>query len=77
MEKKIKQQSTLFEVDDSANQLFGELEKSKGKKELTLSYIPSFFTTASLPFKNMRKKEFVRKASNGISLILNSPSNVP
>ena len=77
MGKKIKQQNTLFEVDDSANQLFGELEKSKGNKELTLSYIPSFFTTASLPFKNMRKKEFVRKASNGISLILNSPSNVP
>ena len=77
MGKKIKQQNTLFEVDDSANQLFGEIEKSKGNKELTLSYIPSFFTTASLPFKNMRKKEFVRKASNGISLILNSPSNVP
>ena len=45
--------------------------------EALVSFIPSFFTTASLPFKNINRTEFIRKASNGISLILNSPTNVP
>ena len=76
MGKRIKQEKNL-PIDDSANELFGALAKSNEKKQLTLSYIPSFFTTASLPFKNLNKKEFIRRASNGISLILNSPSNVP
>ena len=77
MGKRIKQDNELFPVDNSSNELFGALEKDDGKKQLKLSFIPSFFTTASLPFKNINKKEFVRRASNGISLYLNSPTNVP
>ncbi len=79
MGKKIKNENTLVPVDNSANELFAALdEQAKNPPEQKLlSYIPSFFTTASLPFKNINKTEFVRKASNGISLILNSPKNVP
>ncbi len=77
MGRKIKQENALIPMDDYENQLFDSLEKSKGNNQLSLSYIPSFFTTASLPFKNLNKTEFIRKASNGISLFLNSPTNVP
>ena len=77
MAKKIQKDNELIPIDNSANELFGSLETSNQDDKLLLSFIPSFFTTASLPFKNINKKEFVRKASNGISLILNSPSNVP
>lgn len=77
MAKKITQDNELIPIDDSANELFDSLATTSSENQYTLSYIPSFFTTASLPFKNINKKEFVRKASNGISLILNSPSNVP
>lgn len=76
MGKRIKRDNELVPVDNSANELFDSLSVNR-EQNLLLSYVPSFFTTASLPFKNMRKKEFIRKASNGISLILNSPSNVP
>ncbi len=78
MGKKIKSENSLIPVDNSSNELFeslNEIVPSDNKK--SLSYIPSFFTTASLPFKNINKTEFIRKASNGISLILNSPVNVP
>ena len=42
-----------------------------------MSYIPSFFTTASLPFKNVNKTTFTRKGSQGVTLTLTSPTNVP
>ena len=77
MGKKIKQENALVQIDNSDNELFESLELSNVNEKKTLSYIPSFFTTASLPFKNLNKTEFIRKASNGISLILNSPTNVP
>lgn len=77
MGKKIKQESAVAQIDNSENELFESLELCKTDAKMTLSYIPSFFTTASLPFKNLNKTEFIRKASNGVSLILNSPTNVP
>ena len=77
MGKKIKRDNALAQIDNSDNELFESLELSKIDTQKTLSYIPSFFTTASLPFKNLNKTEFIRKASNGISLLLNSPTNVP
>lgn len=70
----------LAPIDNTANELFAEYEEmglSESNEKKSLGFIPSFFTTASLPFKNLNKPEFVRKASNGISLILNSPTNVP
>lgn len=77
MGKKINQKNFLVQVDNSESELFDSLEQIKPEEQKTLSYIPSFFTTASLPFKNLNKTEFVRKASNGVSLLLNSPTNVP
>lgn len=79
MGKKINRDNAPAEVDNSLNELFGALELSirDNQEKKVLSYIPSFFTTASLPFKNLNKTEFVRKASNGVSLYLNSPKNVP
>ena len=76
MAKRIKRSNELIPVDDSDNELFDTLSENS-PEPLVLSYLPSFFTTASLPFRNLNKKEFIRKASNGISLILNSPFNVP
>lgn len=43
----------------------------------SLAYLPSLFTTASLPFRNVNKTVFVRKGCNGITLTLSSPINVP
>ena len=61
--------------DASINEMFAiELSRPSSKK---ISYIPSFFTTASLPFRNVNKTVFVRKGSNGIILTLTSPKNVP
>lgn len=79
MAKKIKTENSLVPVDNSSNELFASLEVNSypNNEQKFLSYIPSFFTTASLPFKNINRTEFIRKASNGISLILNSPKNVP
>lgn len=77
MGKKIKQENQLIEIDDSANELFASLVPVDAETQKALSYIPSFFTTASLPFKNLNKTEFIRKASNGITLFLNSPTNIP
>lgn len=76
MGKRIPESTSLIPIDNSANELFDSIADEKNKTAI-LSYIPSFFTTASLPFKNINKTEFIRKASNGISLILNSPTNVP
>lgn len=77
MGKKIKKESSDLMIDDSSNELFKSLELVSQDEKKLLSYVPSFFTTASLPLRNINKTEFIRKASNGISLILNSPKNVP
>ena len=79
MGKKLPEKTSLAPVDNSSDELYASLKglEEKSESKLSLSYIPSFFTTASLPFKNINKTEFVRKGSNGISLILNSPKNVP
>lgn len=79
MAKKKEVLNSLAQIDNSSNELFESLNEIVEKKEEQnyLGYMPSFFTTASLPFKNTNKTEFIRKGSNGISLILNSPSNVP
>lgn len=77
MGKKLPEDNSVIPIDNSALELFGALEETSDSEKKLLSYIPSFFTTASLPFKNINRTEFVRKASNGISLILNSPINVP
>ena len=62
-------------LDPSIDEMFAiELSRPITKK---ISYIPSFFTTASLPFRNVNKTVFVRKGSNGIILTLTSPKNVP
>lgn len=63
-------------TDPSLISLF-DLEIEAQKKTPTMAYLPSFFTTASLPFKNVHKPVFVRKGSNGITLTLSSPKNVP
>ena len=57
MGKRIKRDNELVPVDNSANELFDSLSVN-WEQNLLLSDVPSFFTTASLPFKNMRKKEF-------------------
>lgn len=51
-------------------------DKERQEKKL-MSYIPSFFTTASLPFRNVNSPVFIRKGSNGITLKLTAPENVP
>lgn len=73
--KKIEEKNGLVPLDDTVTELFA-LDATREKKK-QISYIPSFFTTASLPFKNMHKTVFVRKGSNGLTLTLTSPKNVP
>ena len=48
MGKKINQKNFLVQVDNSESELFDSLEQIKPEEQKTLSYIPSFFTTASL-----------------------------
>ena len=67
--------SNLVPLDNTVAELF-ELDKTREKKK-QIAYLPSFFTTASLPFKNMHKTVFVRKGSQGLTLTLTSPKNVP
>lgn len=67
--------TSLVPEDNSINELFS-LEETREKKR-QIGYIPSFFTTASLPFKNIHKTVFTRKGSNGVTLKLTSPNNVP
>jgi len=73
--KKINETNSLVPMDNSISELF-EIESSREKTK-QIGYIPSFFTTASLPFKNMHKTVFVRKGSQGVTLTLSSPKNVP
>lgn len=73
--------------EDSKNELVPVIEDNSlsalfdlvtaGEEPKYLSYIPGLFTTASLPFKNVKKSVFVRKGSQGLTLTLTSPLNVP
>ena len=73
--------------EDSKNELVPVVEYNSlsalfdlvtaGEEPKYLSYIPGLFTTASLPFKNVKKTVFVRKGSQGLTLTLTSPLNVP
>ena len=73
--------------EDSKNELVPVIEDNSlsalfdlvtaGEEPKYLSYIPGLFTTASLPFKNVKKTVFVRKGSQGLTLTLTSPLNVP
>lgn len=73
--------------EDSKNELIPVVEDNSlsalfdlvtaGEEPKYLSYIPGLFTTASLPFKNVRKTVFIRKGSQGLTLTLTSPLNVP
>ncbi len=73
--KRIESETTsLIPLDNSTTELF---KSFKPAPALYRSYIPSFFTTASLPFKNVNKTTFTRKGSQGVTLTLTSPTNVP
>lgn len=61
--------------DNSIEALFDLV--TSGEEPKYLSYIPGLFTTASLPFKNVKKTVFTRKGSQGLTLTLTSPFNVP
>ncbi len=69
--------NALIPLDTSTSELFESLKKENNTPALYMSYIPSFFTTASLPFKNVNKTTFTRKGSQGVTLTLTSPTNVP
>ena len=73
--RKIVETNSLVPLDNTVEELF-ELDATREKKR-QIGYLPSFFTTASLPFKNMHKTVFVRKGSQGLTLTLTSPKNVP
>lgn len=70
------EQNDLIPVDPSVTELFISMEQDKMQQQ-SLAFIPSPFTTASLPFKNVNKTVFIRKGSNGVTLTLTSPKNVP
>lgn len=73
--RKISSENSLIPIDNSINDLFDF--ESKREKSRQIGYIPSFFTTASLPFRNIHKTVFIRKGSQGVTLTLSSPKNVP
>lgn len=70
-----KDELMLFSEDYSVTELFDIVACDNEPKYL--SYIPGLFTTASLPFKNVKKTVFTRKGSQGLTLTLTSPVNVP
>ena len=75
MKKNIKkQEQELIPADNPDSELF-DIEKPD--QQQYLAYLPALFTTASLPFRNVNKTVFERKGSNGITLKLTSPTNVP
>lgn len=65
-----------LQEDDSVSELFDLVAQDNTEKKL-LSFMPGLFTTASLPFKNVKKTTFTRKGSQGLTLTLTSPLNVP
>lgn len=71
---KYMKKNELVPVDNPDSELF-DIETSDSQQYL--AYLPALFTTASLPFRNVNKTVFERKGSNGISLKLTSPTNVP
>lgn len=76
--KRIEAESnSLVPFDNSVTELFESIKKESNPPALYMSYIPSFFTTASLPFKNVNKTTFMRRGSQGVTLTLTSPTNVP
>ena len=75
--KKNEQTTNLVPVhDDTSIEALFDLVTS-GEQPKYLSFIPGLFTTASLPFKNVKKTVFTRKGSQGLTLTLTSPINVP
>lgn len=72
--KRIQESTELVPFNNPDSELF-DIEKPD--EQQYLSYLPALFTTASLPFRNVNKTVFERKGSNGISLKLTSPTNVP
>ena len=64
--KKISETTDLQIVDNSVTELFELVEAKQDRRQI--GYLPSIFTTASLPFKNINKTIFVRKGSNGVTL---------
>lgn len=62
--------------DGTIAELFDLVTEKKEERKL-LSFLPGLFTTASLPFKNVKKTSFKRRGSQGLSLTLTSPINVP
>ena len=71
--KRIESESTsLIPIDNSTTELFQSFKNETHTPALYMSYIPSFFTTASLPFKNVNKTTFTRKGSQGVTLTLTS-----
>ncbi len=79
MTKKIEETKELVPVDNSSTELFESITNyaDKSSEQKQLGFIPSFFTTASLPFKNINRPVFVRKGSQGVTLTLTAPKNVP
>ena len=66
----------LATQDNSLADLFDLVLQTKDEKKI-MSYLPGLFTTASLPFKNVKKTSFTRKGTQGLTLTLTSPTNVP
>lgn len=62
--------------DNSVAELF-DIVLDDGEERKVMSYLPGLFTTASLPFKNIKKTSFTRRGSQGLTLRLTSPINVP
>lgn len=62
--------------DNTVKELFEKVIVEENDQKL-MSFIPGLFTTASLPFKNVKKTVFTRKGSQGLTLTLTSPLNVP
>lgn len=62
--------------DNSVTELF-DIVLDDGEERKVMSYLPGLFTTASLPFKNIKKTSFTRRGSQGLTLRLTSPINVP
>lgn len=75
MNKISKQNENIEAFEEQDNQLFEVTVQKQDKR--VIGYLPALFTTASLPFRNVNKPTFVRKASNGITLTLTALENVP